>query len=384
MHDLHAPLSRDHALALAEARGPALAPLLEAANARRDAAWGRTLTFSPKVFLPVTNLCRNVCDYCSFRRSPGWKGEWTMSPDEIIAWLDRARDQGCVEALLCLGDTPEAVFPSYQKQLTEWGHDSTVDYLVWASERALERGLLPHTNAGILTRDEMKKLRAVNVSLGLMLENVSPRLCEKGMPHHRAPDKRPAKRLAMTREAGALAIPFTSGLLLGIGETAEERVETLLAIRDLHREHGHIQEVIVQNFRAEEGVPMANADEPVDEDIAHAVAMARLILDDNVSVQAPPNLNPAGAALLIRAGINDFGGISPLTPDYINPGHPWPHLSRLSQTCRDAGYQLTARLPVYDRYLAGDTFLDPSLRSAVDSATTRIAQITDPSQLAVA
>ncbi len=385
MHnDLHTPLSAEHALSLAEARGVELAPLLAAAATRRDATWGPTLTFSPKVFLPITNLCRNVCDYCSFRRSPGHAGEWTMSPDEIESWLDRARDQGCVEALLCLGDTPEAVFPSYKKQLTAWGFGSTVDYLVWVSERALERGLLPHTNAGILTSGAMQTLRCVNVSLGLMLENVSPRLCEKGMPHHRAPDKRPARRIAMTQTAGELGIPFTSGLLLGIGETRAERVETLLAIRALHREHGHIQEVIVQNFRAEPGVPMADANEPADEDIAHAVAMARLILDDEVSVQAPPNLNPAGTALLIRAGINDFGGISPVTPDYINPGHPWPHLATLAATCNEAGFELTARLPIYDRYLEGDAFLDPSLRPAVDRAAARVARITDPSRLAVA
>ena len=265
------PLSADQARALAEsprhpvepANDDVLAELMAAARKRRDGHWTRRITFSPKVFLPLTNLCRNFCDYCSFRRSPGQAGEWTMSPDEVIAALDRGRENGCVEALFCLGDQPEAVFRSYRQTLARWGHTSTVDYLYWAAERALERGLLPHTNAGVLSKDEMARLRPVNVSQGLMLENISARLCQKGMPHHRAPDKRPERRVAMTREAGELAIPFTSGLLLGIGETRLERIDTLLAIRDLHREYGHIQEVIVQNFRAVPDLPYARPRVPM-------------------------------------------------------------------------------------------------------------------------
>ncbi|MGD8318785.1 MAG: 7,8-didemethyl-8-hydroxy-5-deazariboflavin synthase CofG, partial [Myxococcales bacterium] len=292
--------------------------LRQAACARRDRAWGATLTFSPKVFLPITNLCRNRCDYCSFRRSPGDPGEWTMSPDEIRSWLRRARAQGCIEALLCLGDTPETGFREYRALLRSWGHERTVDYLRWAANEALSMGLLPHTNAGILSRQDMIALKPVNVSLGLMLENVSDRLCERGMPHHKAPDKRPAKRIQMTREAGELRIPFTSGLLIGIGETIEERVETILAIRHLHRQYGHIGEVIVQNFRSHPTAPMASFSEPSAEELSQTIALARLLLDDDVSVQAPPNLNPASVGALIRSGINDFGGISPVSPDYIN------------------------------------------------------------------
>ena len=365
-----APVSDEVAYQLAELD---TAALCEAARARRDRAWGRTLTYSPKVFLPITNLCRNRCDYCSFRRSPGDPGEWTMSPEEIRSWLHRAREQGCVEALFCLGDTPETGFREYRALLRSWGHESTVDYLRWAAEEALAAGLLPHTNAGILSREEMVALRPVNVSLGLMLENVSERLCEKGMPHHRAPDKRPSKRIQMTREAGELRIPFTSGLLIGIGETVEERVDTILAIRSLHRAHGHIGEVIVQNFRAHPDTPMGLASEPTADALARTVALARLILDDDVSVQAPPNLNPASIPTLIEAGINDFGGISPVSPDYINPGHPWPYLERLRAVCDSEGFRLQPRLPVYPSHLDTAGFIDASLRPRVDQLQTELA-----------
>ncbi len=370
------PLSRDEALALAEAGADsdALRALMLAASALRDAAWGRVVTFSPKVFLPLTNLCRNHCDYCSYRRSPGDDGAWTMSHAEVDAWVDRGRANGCVEALFCLGDKPESAFAAYRRELGTLGHSSTVDYLEWAARRALGRGLLPHTNAGVLTRDEMARLRPVNVSLGLMLENVSERLCAKGMPHHRAPDKRPAVRLRMHAEAGELGIPFTSGILIGIGETARERVESLLAIRELHRSHGHIQEVIVQNFTPRAGIPMAGVAEPDDAVMAHAVAMARLILPAEVSVQSPPNLNPTRTALLLRAGINDLGGISPVTPDYINPGHPWPHLAGLAEACAREGFALRPRLPIYDRYIDRKGWFDASLQGAIEAQRERLAR----------
>jgi FO synthase len=289
-----------------------------------------------------------------------------MSPDEICRALYDGRASGCLEALFCLGDTPETGFSRYRALLRGWGHERTVDYLRWAAEEALTAGLLPHTNAGILSRRDMIVLRPVNVSLGLMLETVSERLCGKGMPHHRAPDKRPARRVQMTREAGELKIPFTSGLLIGIGETAKERVETLLTIRALHREHRHIGEVIVQNFRAHPNTPMGRADEPRADAVAASIALARLILDDDVSVQAPPNLNPVSIASLIDAGINDFGGISPVTPDYINPQHPWPLVDALRAACEAKGFSLERRLPVYPSHLESPGFIDASLRSRID------------------
>ena len=373
-------LSPAAALALAdvpEVGDSGLAQLMAEAARVRDRAWGSTVTFSPKVFLPLTNLCRNRCDYCSFRRSPGEPGAWTMSGAEVGAWIGRAEAQGCVEALLCIGDKPERAFSAYRETLTDMGHTDTVAMLVSASERSLAAGLLPHTNAGVLTRSDMERLRPCNVSLGLMLENVSPRLCERGMPHHRAPDKRPAVRMAMLREAGRLRIPFTTGILIGIGETRRERIESLLAIRDVHAEHGHIQEVIVQNFTPRPEVAMSDHAEPVDLEMAHAVAMARLILPPEISVQAPPNLNPTRTRMLLDAGINDFGGISPVSPDYINPRHPWPVLTGLAEACGAAGFRLRARLPIYPLYARDPAFIDQALVPAVAAAESRLARFDD-------
>jgi FO synthase len=341
------------------------AALFAAAGARRDAHWGRTVTWSPKVFLPVTNLCRDRCTYCTFRKDPDDPDAWTMQPDEIAAWSARGRALGCIEALMCLGDRPEVAFRSHRATLRALGHRTTAEYVHRACTIALAAGLLPHTNAGVLTRDEMAALRDVNVSLGLMLENVSPRLRGRGQVHQWAPDKDPAVRLRMLREAGELRIPFTTGLLIGIGETLDERVDTLVAIRDLHRVHGHVQEVIVQNFRAKPTIPMADAPEPEAMDLARTIAVARLVLDADVSVQAPPNLSPDDHALLLRAGLNDWGGISPLTPDYVNPEAPWPHVDALACTCADAGHALAPRLPVYPSYLARPGWLASPLRDAV-------------------
>jgi FO synthase len=357
-------VSAPEALELAEASGTALSQLITTAGHIRDQAWGKVLTYSPKVFLPLTNLCRDRCDYCGFRRSPGEAGEWTMSPEQVIQTLDQARAQGCIEALFCLGDSPDQ-FPSYRQLLSDWGYANTTDYLFWAGERALERGLLPHTNAGILAAEQMQHLKGVNVSLGLMLESVSERLCEPGMPHHHAPDKHPQIRLKMTAAAGKLGIPFTSGLLVGMGETPQERVETLVAIRQLHQAHGHIQEVIVQPFRIGSMTPLTDASEPSDEDVVRTIALARLILPPEVSVQTPPNLNATLLSQLIEAGINDFGGISPITPDYINPDHPWPHLDQLAQLCTQWGFQLQPRLPIYQQYQHRDGFLAPQLQDPV-------------------
>jgi FO synthase len=365
-------LPDERALSLAEADPATIARLARAACELRDHVYADRLTFSPKVFLPLTNLCRNRCDYCSFRKSPGDPGAWTMTHAEVHGWLERARAQGCVEALFCLGDKPESAFSAYKKTLLELGHDNTVDYLVWAAQAALELGLLPHTNAGVLSREDMQRLKPYNVSLGLMLENISPRLCDKGMPHHRAPDKRPARRVRMLEEAGELGIAFTTGILVGIGETRRERIESLLAIRELHRKHGHIQEVIVQNFTPRPEIAMHDVPAQDDLEMQHAVAMARLILPLDVSLQAPPNLNAERTALLIHSGINDFGGISPVTPDYINPAHPWPHLRQLRAACAALGFSLEPRLPVYDSYLERPGFVAHDLRGHALAARGRL------------
>lgn len=369
---LSAPLTEDGALAIADVTGELAAEIRAAASSVRDSYFGRVVTYSPKVFLPLTNLCRNHCDYCSFRRSPGDPGEWTMTPGQIERQIDAARALDCGEALFCLGDKPERAFSAYRCTLASLGHSSTVEYLHWAGSLALSRGLLPHTNAGLLTETEMSHLKQVNVSLGLMLECASPRLCAPGMPHHRAPDKRPEKRLAMIEAAGRLKIPFTTGILVGIGETRRERIESLLAIRRAHRAHGHVQEVIVQNFRAVPGVPMSAVPEPDDDEVTLAVAMARLILDADVSVQAPPNLNPASAEALLASGLNDFGGISPVTPDYINPHHPWPHIDALARVCASAGFVLRPRTCVYDRYVERPGFVDPRLVAPARDVQARL------------
>ncbi len=353
--------------------GPAEATpaLLTAAATVRDRTTGTRVTFSPKVFLPITNLCRDRCSYCTFRKDPRDPGAWTMSRAEIRQSVRAGRVRGCAEALMCLGDRPEAIFRQYRRTLAELGHASTVAYVREACEIALEEGLLPHTNMGVLTKEEMAALRPVNASLGLMLENVSPRLRDRGMPHHRAPDKEPAVRLRMIEEAGELRIPFTTGILIGIGETTSERVASLLAIRDLHRRYGHIQEVIVQNFRAKPDTPMRAAAEPDALDVARTVAVARLLLGPAVSVQAPPNLSPEDHRLLLQAGINDWGGISPVTKDFVNPEAPWPHLTALAGTCADAGFVLHPRLCVYPDYVC-EQWLDPGLLDAVGAAGSRL------------
>ena len=368
MSEIAAAIRFDESDADALLRTP-LPRLLQRARALADGHWGSTITFSPKVFLPVTNLCRNRCDYCAFRRSPGDPGTWTMSPDEITRTLARASELGCIEALLCLGDTPETAFSSYRRLLESWGFESTAHYLRWAGEEALRHGLIAHTNAGILNEEELRLIRPVNASMGLMLESVSDRLCEPGQVHHRAPDKRPAVRIAMTERAGQLRIPFTSGLLIGIGETLQETVETITAIADLHRRFGHIQEVIVQNFRAHAGTRSETAEEPPADHFLRIVALARCLLPAEISLQAPPNLLPCSLGELVAAGINDLGGISPMTPDYINPGHAWPHLGRLEAELGAMGRQLRARLPVYPRFIH-DTWIDEPVRSAIGRADT--------------
>lgn len=367
------PLSLADAYALIRCDDNDLSDLLAVAGALRDRAKGRTVTYSRKVFLPITNLCRDRCSYCTFRKDPDDPGAWTMTRADIATWLDRAAVLGCKEALMCLGDKPEAAYPSYRRTLAELGHRTTVGYVREACEMALAAGLLPHTNAGVMTAEEMETLRPVNVSLGLMLENVSPRLRGRGMAHQYAPDKEPARRLAMIADAGRLRIPFTTGILLGIGETPEERVDALFAIADLHERWGHVQEVIVQNFRAKPETPMADAVDPTAGDMARAVAVARLVLGADMNVQAPPNLSPDDHRLLLRAGINDWGGISPVTRDYVNPEAAWPAIAALAATCRDEGFDLRERLAIYPPYVR-EEYLDATLAAPVGRLRLAIAK----------
>jgi 7,8-didemethyl-8-hydroxy-5-deazariboflavin synthase CofG subunit len=359
-----ARLSDADAIALIECADGDLDAMLSAAAELRDRGKGRDVTYSRKVFLPITNLCRDRCTYCTFRKDPGDPGAWTMMPDEIALWSRRGAELGCKEALMCLGDKPEVAFKEYRETLATLGVRTTIEYVGRACEIAIAEGLLPHTNAGLMTSDEMRALRPLNVSMGLMLENISPRLRARGGVHQAAPDKDPALRIKMIDEAGKLRIPFTTGILIGIGETPAERALSLTAIRDTHERHGHIQEVIIQNFRAKPEIAMADAPEPDAYDMARAIATARLVLGPSMNVQAPPNLSPRQIELFLNAGINDWGGISPLSKDYVNPEAPWPHLDRLGAQCARAGFTLGERLAIYNEYI-NDEWLDPAVATKV-------------------
>ncbi|MGI5844946.1 MAG: 7,8-didemethyl-8-hydroxy-5-deazariboflavin synthase CofG [Candidatus Xenobium sp.] len=339
--------------------GPAeeLPVLLKAAGEMRDQGHGRRVSFSRNVFLPLTNLCRNRCAYCSFRREPGQPGQHTMTFEEVRRECRQAFRMGCTEALFCLGDRPEALWPSHRKTLRRLGVDSTAEQVAVACRIALEEGLLPHTNAGALTREELAGLKPGNASMGLMLESASPQVVHAGCP-----DKFPQVRLQVLRHAGELRIPFTSGLLVGIGETSRQRVEALEVLREVSKAFGHIQEVIVQNFRGSKESPRSPGREPSLEEVVRTVAVARLMLGPDFNLQAPPNLNQQGLNLLLRAGVNDWGGLSPLTSDHINPQAPWPRVEELAWTCEQEGFRLVERLAVYPEFLSRPGFLTPTIR----------------------
>ena len=360
-----ATLDADDAMALA-AHAP-LPALLDAARRRRDLFRGTLVSYSPKVFIPLTHLCRDVCRYCTFARPPR-RGETAyLSLEEVLDIARAGARAGCREALFTLGDRPEARYRAAREALAALGCESTIDYLLQAARAVHEEtGLLPHVNPGLMSRDELARLREVSVSAGLMLESVSERLCERGGPHHGCPDKRPALRLACLHAAGEARVPFTSGILVGIGETRAERVQALLALARAHRRHAHLQEVIVQNFRAKPGTAMADAPEPSLDDHLWTIAIARLVLDDGVSVQAPPNLNPGALERLLDAGIDDWGGVSPVTPDHVNPEAPWPALAALERACAARDKVLVPRLAVYPRYVAdAPRWLAPRMQRAV-------------------
>ena len=358
------PLGEHDGVRLIECSDAELPSLLRAAAELRDRGKGHEVTYSRKVFLPVTNLCRDRCTYCTFRKDPGDPGAWTMTLAQVAQWSQRGREMGCKEALMCLGDKPELAFREYRELLAARGARSTIEYVALACEAALGQGLLPHTNAGIMTREEMVRLRPLNASMGLMLENVSPRLRQRGGVHQWAPDKDPIVRLRMLDDAGVLRVPFTTGILLGIGETAAERAQSLFAIRQSQERYGHIQEVIIQNFRAKPDIPMADSPEPGAGEMVRAIATARLMLGPAMNVQAPPNLSPNEIELFLQAGINDWGGISPLSKDYVNPEAPWPHLEELAIRCARAGFHLKQRLAIYPEFINSD-WVDPAMMPAI-------------------
>jgi 7,8-didemethyl-8-hydroxy-5-deazariboflavin synthase CofG subunit len=338
--------------ALMQVTGSDLPALLHAASVLRDRYKGHNVSYSRKVFIPLTNICRDRCGYCTFRKDPWEAGAKTMTPDEVLAVAEAGAKLGCKEALFSLGDKPEVLYPEYRDTLAEFGYRRTLDYLRAACELVLAHTpLLPHANPGLMSYHDLAMLRELNASMGIMLENVSERLIEPGATHDDAPDKRPALRLKTIENAGKLQIPFTTGILIGIGETLEERVDSLLAIRRVHEEYGHIQEVIIQNFRVKPTIPMKDWPEPTLLDMLKTIAVARLLLGGTMNIQAPPNLTPDAYQLLLLAGINDWGGVSPLTIDFINPEAPWPKIKELQRVTAEVGMVLRERLAVYPEYI---------------------------------
>jgi FO synthase len=317
----------------------------------RDQYWGRRITFSRKVFIPLTNMCRNTCGYCVFVKHPGDPKAGYLTPEEILDIARNGERLGCKEALFSLGERPELRYTQASDILSQHGYQTTIDYLIEACRLVLEKtSLIPHVNAGTLTVSEIAQLRAVSGSMGMMLENVSKRLMKPGLPHHGCPDKTPILRLRTIEEAGRQKVPFTTGILIGIGETWDERIDSLLAINEIHLRHGNVQEVIVQNFRAKSGTAMEWSSEPSREDMLRTLAVARLLLDPSISLQAPPNLDNTFEEY-IDSGINDWGGVSPLTVDHINPERAWPTLAELERRTAAKGLQLSERLTVYPSHL---------------------------------
>lgn len=362
--DGHLP-DREQALALAECRDSA--GLLAVASQLRDRGHGNLVTYSRKVFIPLTRLCRDVCHYCTFATTPKKVESPYLSVDEVLELCRQGAAMGCQEALLTLGEKPELRYRAAREALAEMGFATTLEYVAHVAQRILEEtGLLPHINAGCMSDEEIAFLRPVSASMGIMLESAAERLCEKGMPHYGSPDKVPAVRLETLERAGAAKVPFTTGILIGIGDTRRERIESLLALREVHQRHGHLQEIIVQNFRAKPGTLMASAPEPDLDELLWTLAVARILFGAEMSLQAPPNLSPGVLPQLLGAGINDWGGVSPLTPDHVNPEAPWPHLDQLARETASAGKFLEQRLTIYPAYaLQADTWLDPALHAAV-------------------
>ena len=343
-------LSRDEALGLADVADTAA--LCKIAREMRDDYFGNNVTYSKKIFLPLTYLCRDVCHYCTFAKTPRRIDNPYLSVDEVLSLCDQGANLGCQEALFTLGEKPELRYKAAREALATLGFETTLEYVGHVAEKVLkETGVLPHINAGNLTEQEITYLRKVSGSMGIMLESASKRLCEKGMPHYGSPDKVPEVRIHTMELAGKQHVPFTTGILIGIGETRLERIESLLAIRDVHNTYGHIQEIIIQNFRAKPDTKMRSAPEPDLNELLWTIAVSRLIFGSEMSIQAPPNLSPGVLPQLVNAGINDWGGVSPLTPDHVNPEAPWPHLENLARETEAAGKFLEQRLTIYPKYI---------------------------------
>ncbi len=345
-------IEREEAYRLINIGERSIPALISTAMRVRLQGKGIVTSFSRKVFIPLTNICRNACRYCGFRKIPNDPDARLLTPKEVLRIAEQGRAAGCNEALFTLGEKPEEGYPEVRRRLRTLGYDTTVDYLWDMCKLVIEEtGLLPHSNPGVLTREEVAELRGVNASMGLMLENVSERLCGEGGPHEPSLGKKPRLRLDTIEAAGSQKVAFTTGLLIGIGETPEERIDSLFAIKGLSDRYGHIQEVLIQNFRAKTGTPMERALEPHPLEVIKTLAVARLIFGGEMNLQTPPNLNPETLPLLLQAGANDLGGVSPVTVDHINPEAPWPSIDRLRVLTEGAGLVLKERLPIYPEFI---------------------------------
>lgn len=352
-------LSAEQAYQLENVQGAQLGALRQQACDVRDAHWGKVMTYSRKVFIPLTNMCRDECKYCTFVQRPDSGNAQIMTPMQVLSIVKQGQQMGCKEVLISLGEKPELRYREARQMLAKLGFSCMVDYVADICTLILkETDLLPHVNAGTMDGAEFAKLKAVSASMGMMLETVSERLLEKGQAHFACPDKVPSTRLATIVSAGKYQVPYTTGILVGIGETWNERVDSLVKINELHRQYGHIQEVIVQNFCAKDDTQMAAFPEPSLDDMLRTLAVARLILDPSISLQAPPNLQQRYKDY-IASGINDWGGISPLTKDFINPERAWPQIAQLAQATSECGYQLQERLTAYPDFLTQPTYFEP-------------------------
>ncbi len=367
------PLGREDAISLTKLGREEVPCLLRSASIIRDRGKGKTLTFSRNVFVPLTQLCRNRCGYCTFKYEPG-EGPLFLTPGEVVDMAKKGAELGCTELLFVTGDKPELIYPVYREALSKLGYGSTAEYLIAMGEAGLKERIFPHTNLGLATRDELTGLRGSNPSMGLMLENISPRLLKKGQAHHGCPDKVPRQRMKTMEIAGELRIPWTSGILVGIGETWEERVDSLFALKELNDAFGHIQEIIVQNFSPKQGIIMEKYPPPDFIDMLKIVAISRLIFGEGMNVQIPPNLNPDTYPLFIHAGVNDLGGVSPITIDYVNPEAPWPKLERMRHIIEDMGFTLRERLPVYPEFIDGK-FINEDLLRLVRGAVDELGYV---------
>ena len=358
-------ISKDEAYQIYEESQQTPFELYKTSQILRDKYKGTRVTYSRKIFFNLINLCRDTCSYCTYKSEPNQSKISMMSKKDVQDLAKIGKDYSCTEALFVTGERPEQKYQEARTWLKENGFASTVEYLIHASEIALEQGLFPHTNAGNLTKSEMNELKKTNVSLGLMLENSSMRLLQRGMPHEFAPSKHPKARLRVLKDAGELGIPITTGILVGIGETAFEVIDSIYAIKEIHKKYGHIQEIILQNFQPKPDTKMRNVSSPEEKYFKTLVALARVIMPE-MNIQVPPNLSPNSYTSFLSVGINDWGGISPLTPDYVNPEFSWPAIGMVAENSLKAGFELKARLPVYPEFYS---FVHPSLKDRVFEVT---------------